>query len=100
MTKSKKIPSELSTQVMSLLQEVNGEFKVTDMPALVKLVQEYCQEYPELLDLIKVNEAALLDSFHKTGVVPPGVKIVQTSSQEGSNVTELKVLHSPRSTHD
>ena len=97
MTTNTNLPPELATLLMSLLKEVNGEFIITDMPALVKLVQEHGQQYPELFDLVKIDEDALLKSFHETGTVPPGIKITHTSTEEGSNVTELKVFHGPRS---
>ena len=90
-----ELPPELAARVMSLLREVDGEFEIIDMPALVKLVLAHSNEYPSLRKLIQINEDALVAHYRKTGEVPPGVKLVQTSSQEDSNVTILKVTHGP-----
>ncbi|MBI1398003.1 MAG: hypothetical protein GC151_18675 [Betaproteobacteria bacterium] len=100
MSTAKRLPPELAAKVMSLLREVDGEYEIVDMPALVDLILEHGQEYPSLRDLIQVNDDALLAHYRETGAVPPGIKIVETSTQEGSNVTELKVSHGPRSPHD
>lgn len=100
MSTPKQLPPELAAKVMSLLREVDGEFEITDMPALVNLVLAHGQEYPSLRDLIQINEDALLAHYRETGELPPGIKIVETSTQEGSNVTELKVMHGPRSPQD
>ena len=100
MSTAKQLPPELAAKVMSLLREVDGEFEIIDMPALVNLVLEHGHEYPSLRDLIQINEDALLAHYHETGEVPPGIKIVETSRQEGSNVTELKVLYGPSSPQD
>lgn len=92
------LPPELAAELMACLEEVNGDYYVKDMKALVTLVVEHGSAFPFLREFVTVNKDALVKHYEKTGEVPPGVKMVQTTTEEGSNVVGLNVLHGPRST--
>ena len=89
------LPSELGAKFLSFLREANGEFEVADMRGLLNFVAEYGQQYPALLNLFEINFEALGEHFERTGEVPPGVKLIKTTTREGDNVTELRVFHGP-----
>ena len=90
-----KFPAEIQAKLMSLLHEVDGEYEIADMKAFIEFVAANGAAYPELLAFVNINETALADHYETTGEVPPGVKMVRTTSHEGSNVVELEVVHGP-----
>ena len=53
--------------------------------------------YPSLMNLVKLNEPEVIRHFQETGEVPPGVKVIKTTTVPGQNVTELEIFHGPRS---
>jgi hypothetical protein len=75
---------------------VNGEFQVADK-RLLNFVAEYGQQHPALLGLFKINEEAVVEHFNRTGEVPPGVKLIKTTTREGDNVTKLEIFRGPQS---
>ena len=95
MTTHPEIPAALHSKLMSLMREVDGTYKITDMGAFLHLISEHAEQYPQLLDLVKVKEGALEQHYEQTGEVPPGVKLIRTTREEGSNVVGLEVLRGP-----
>jgi hypothetical protein len=49
--------------------------------------------YPSLRELFTIDKDALVEHFKNTGEVPPGIKLIHTSTEEGSNVTRLEVRY-------
>lgn len=50
-----------------------------------------------LRELITVNLDAVVKYYEETGAVPPGIKLIRTTTAEGSNVVGLDVLRGERS---
>ena len=89
------LPLELREQLNSFFQEVDGSFEVTDMPGAINFILEHGDKYPSLYDLIDVDMDKVVEMFERTGVLPPGIKLVRKTPIEGTNVTKLEVLHGP-----
>lgn len=86
------MPPELVAKVDACLHEdANGDTFIIDMPTLIDLIVAHGDQYPVLKGLVQVNEAAVAEHFARTGEVPPGIKIVEKATEEGSNVTTLRV---------
>jgi len=64
----------------------------------VELIAEHGDAFPFLRELITVNLDAVVKHYEETGEVPPGIKLIRTTTEAGSNVTSLDVLRGPRST--
>jgi len=88
-------PPEIGAKLMTFLREANGGFQVADMRGLVKFVAEYGDRHPALLSLLDVNEEAVVEHFKRTGEVPPGVRVIKTTTREGDNVTKLEIFRGP-----
>lgn len=95
-----ELPPELGKRLLSFLREVNGEFELVDKEGLVKFVAEHGKAHPVLLTLFKIDEEAAIEHFKKTGEVLPEMKIIHTSTPEGSNVTKLEVFRGPTTPKD
>ncbi len=95
MTTIQDLPEDLARRLMSLLTDTDGEPQVKDMPGLIVFIAEHCETYPFLLDLVNINEEEVIKHFEETGEVPPGIKLIGTSTEEGSNVTHLEILQGP-----
>ncbi len=54
-----ELPSEIVSKVLQCLREVDGEYEVQDMKALVDLIVEYGSKYPALYSLVSINEEAI-----------------------------------------
>ena len=93
----KTLPPELAEKVMSCMREDEEGYEITDMMGLVGLIVEHGEQYPFLRSLVTINKDAVVEHYQRTGEVPPGVKIVHTEAEVGSNVTKLEVLHGPKS---
>lgn len=89
------LPDTLQTQLMSFLGEIDGELQVIDMAGFVSFVVEHGENYPELYSLVSLNKRAAVEHYEATGEVPPGVKLVRTTTEEGSNVVGLEILRGP-----
>jgi hypothetical protein len=92
------LPPEVAARLMECLEEVEGDYRVKDMEGLVTLIVEHGPRYPFLYELVTVNKDALVKHYETTGEVPPGVKLVKTIAEEGSNVVGLSVIHGKPST--
>ena len=92
----RSLPPELLERFMSFLRDVDGQIEVIDGPGFVGFVMEHYNEYPVLLNMIKLNEEALTEHYERTGEVPPGVKLIKKTTREGENVTKLEIIHGPR----
>lgn len=87
-----KMPPELVARVDACMREdANGEYNIIDMPTLIGLVMEHGKQFPALRNLLQLNKDAVIEHFHQTGEGVPGVKITLVSTEEGSNVTALRV---------
>lgn len=90
------LPREVIERVLSFCTEdASGNQQVHDREGLVAFVFENSERYPALLNLLKVDEDRLTQHIQETGQVPPGVKIVKTTTAEGSNVTRVEIVHGP-----
>ena len=89
------LPPQIQATVMSFMREVEGEYEINDMEGFVLFIVKNMNEYPDLKNLLKIDEDALVGRYERTGEVPPGVKLVRTTQEEGSNVVGLEVLHGP-----
>jgi hypothetical protein len=98
MNTPRDLPPGIAARLMVCLEEVGDEYHVKDMKALVELIAENGSEFPFLLQLVTVNMDAIVKHYEEIGEVPPGIKLVRTTTQEGSNVVGLDVLHGPRTT--
>lgn len=90
-----KLPPEIGAKLMTFLREENGEFRVADVQGLLRFVAEYGQRHPALLDLFRLNEEAVVEQFKRTGELPPGVRVIKTTTRKGDNVTKLEIFHGP-----
>jgi hypothetical protein len=89
------LPPELGAKFLSFLREVNGEFEVADTQGLLLFVVEHGEQYPALFNMFEINMDVIVDHFERTGVLPPGVRLIRKSTREGTNITQLEVLHGP-----
>ena len=89
------LPIEIRSRVLSFCRDVDGTLEVADMMGLVNFILDNSQAYPALLNLVKLNEAELIRHFQETGQVPPGVKLIKTTTVSGQNVTRLEIFHGP-----
>ena len=87
------LPPDLAAQLMEFVCDVEGEYQVQDMQWLANFILQHQEEYPQLLNLIQIDEDAVVEYYKKTGEVPPGVKLVRTTTREGNNVVDLSVIH-------
>jgi hypothetical protein len=79
---------ELRRKFLSFLTEVNGHFEVGDTRGLLMFIVEHGKQYPALYNLFDVNEEAVIEHFERTGAVPPGVELTQTTIREDSTEGE------------
>ena len=92
------LPRELALEFLNFLRERDdGEFELVDKLGLIKFVAEHGKDYPELFNLFELNEEAVVEHFKQTGEVPPGIKLVETTTHEGTNLAEFRVFHGPTS---
>jgi hypothetical protein len=89
------LPEDIAKRLLSFFAETGGEPRVADMAGFISFVAEHSETYPILLSLININEGELIRHFEETGEVPPGVKLIGTTTEEGSNVTHLEILQGP-----
>jgi len=92
------LPPEIAARFIACLEEVNGDYRVKDNRALIELIAEHGAAFPFLRELISVNLDAVVKHYEETGEVPPGIKLIRTATEEGSNVVSLEVLQGSRST--
>ena len=86
-------PAELSEKFMSFIQvNPDGSTKVVDEPGLFDFVKEHKDRYPFLSKVFKLNEPAIEEYFNRTGKMPPGIKGIRQTTQEGSNVTKAEIF--------
>ena len=97
MERWRDLPPEIADRLMKCLRETDGAFEVADMEALLNLIVEHGDEYPQLRELVTINGEAIVERFLAAGEVAPGVKMVG-KTREGDKVTRLEVVHGPRST--
>ena len=86
-----RLPPELMQKMMSFMREDGDDYVIDDMKGFVEFIAQHVKQYPSLMKLVNFNEQALLDHFHRTGEVVPGVRIVSKETEEGSNVTKVNV---------
>lgn len=87
-----ELPPEIGAKLMTFLRETNGEFQVADMQGLLNFVAEYGQRHPVLLELVKIKEEAVVEHFKRTGEVPPGLRVIKTTTRDGDNVMKLEIF--------
>ena len=90
-----ELPPEIRAGLLRYFHVENGEFRIVDLKGLVRFIVEHGAQHPALLCLVKLDENALIERFQKTGELPPGVRVVRRTSQEGDNVTRLDIFHGP-----
>ena len=90
------LPEEIIQRVLSFCSvDADGSMAVEDMRGLVAFILENADTYPALRNLVSVNKDALTKHIEETGEVPPGVKLIKTTTIEGSNVTSVRIVHGP-----
>jgi hypothetical protein len=90
------LPPEIQERLASFIGDrVDGTPPEDDMRGLITFIVENADAHPALLNLVKVDEKRMMEHVKETGNVPPGVKIVQTSTVEGENVTKVRIFHGP-----
>ena len=89
------LPEDLAHELMSFITESDGGPQVADMPGFITFIARHADRYPALLGLINVNGDAVIRHYEETGEVPPGIKLIGTSTEEGSNVAHVQILHGP-----
>jgi hypothetical protein len=95
MSDIKDMPRDLAERFLALFTQTNGHTDVKDPLEAIKFIVEYGERYPFLFDLVDINEEAVIEHYQKTGEVPPGIKLIGTSTTEGDNVTYLEILQGP-----
>ena len=93
------LPPDIIRQVVLFCRDADGTVEVADKMGLLKFVSDNSDRYPALLKLFTLNEEAAIRYVEETGQPIPGVKMIKTTTAEGSNVTRLKIFQdSSRST--
>jgi hypothetical protein len=93
------LPIEIRERVFSLFtRDADGNFaECADEDGFYRFLADNISQYPVLANLVKINEAAVIEHARKTGDVPPGVKLIKTEQVEGQNVTKVRIFHGPAS---
>lgn len=94
-SKLDELPEEVARELMSFLIDVDGDLRVNDVSGFLTFVAHHSENYASLLELIKVDEEAVIAHFEETGEVPPGLKLVGKTTEAHSNVTHLQILRGP-----
>jgi hypothetical protein len=88
------LPPEVANKLLALVHEgADGSITVPDKDAFFSFVEEYGPKYPEIRELVKLDEAAVQKYYEETGRVPAGVKGTRIFKRPDSNVTELQVIY-------
>jgi hypothetical protein len=87
-----ELPPEIIRQVLAFRTEHEDGSQTTDTIGLVKFVRDNMDQYPALRKLIQINEEAVIKHVQETGQPVPGVKVIKTTTAEGSNVTTLEIF--------
>lgn len=96
MNKPDELPVEIVERLLSFCTtDAAGHQQVVDSKGLVAFVLENADRYPALLNAVKVDQDRLTRHIQHTGEVPPGVKLVKTTTEDGSNVTRMQIVHGP-----
>ena len=90
------LPDEIIERVLSYCTvDASGHQTVSDMRGFVAFIVENADAHPALLNLVSINEDAVTKHIQETGEVPPGIKLIKTSTAEGSNLTKVQIVHGP-----
>jgi hypothetical protein len=88
------LPPEVARKLLALVTEgADGSIAIPDKDAFFSFVEEYGAKYPEIRELVKLDEAAVQKYYEETGKVPAGVKGTRIFKRPDSNVTELQVIY-------
>lgn len=87
------LPPELAEELLNLVNADDQDLEAENNKALILFVAMHIEKHPELSDLFKLNEQAAIEHYECTGDIPPGIKLVKTTTREDNNVVELQVFH-------
>jgi hypothetical protein len=73
----------------------HGSVDVPDPRGFVDFLCENAQQYPVWWEFLQTDEGKLTKHIEETGNVPAGVKLIQKTEIEGSNVTHVRIVHGP-----
>ncbi len=91
-----ELPVEIVERLLSFCTtDAAGHQQVADMKGLVAFVLKNAEKHPTLLNALTVDEDRLTRHIQETGEVPPGVKLVKTTTEDGSNVTRVQIVYGP-----
>jgi hypothetical protein len=86
------LPPEVVKKLLALInQNSDGTIAVPDRDAFVDFVKEYGSKYPEIQEMVKLDEAAVQMYYEETGRVPAGVKATRIVKRPDSNIAEMQV---------
>jgi hypothetical protein len=95
------LPPDVANKLLALIHEAaDGAFTIPDQEAFMSFVKEYGPKYPQIQELVKLDEAAVRKYYEETGRLPAGVKGTRIFKRPNSNVTEMQVIHGSRSGED
>ena len=86
------LPVEVIQQLLAFRTDHEDGSQTVDTMGLVKFILDHVDRYPALLQLVKINEDAVIKHVQETGRPVPGVKVIKTTTAEGSNVTKLEIF--------
>jgi hypothetical protein len=91
------LPEDIQRRFLMLIHfHDDGTWECPDRRAFVDFILDNADAHPALLEFVCVDEERLMRHVRETGDVPPGIKIIKTSTAEGDNVTQLRVFHGPK----
>lgn len=73
----------------------DGSWECEDKRGFVNFIADNATAFPALLSLVQPDEEKIVQHVRETGSVPPGIKIVKTTTSSDDNVTQLRVFHGP-----
>jgi hypothetical protein len=95
------LPPEVASKLLALIQEgADGAVTIPDKEAFISFVKEYGPRYPQIQELVKLDDAAVQKYHEETGRLPAGVKGTRIFNRPNSNVTEMQVIYGSSSGED
>lgn len=69
------LPPEVANKLLALVNEgADGAITIPDQEAFMRFVEEYGPKYPEIQEMVKLDEAAVQKYYEETGRLPAGIK--------------------------
>jgi hypothetical protein len=88
------LPPEVTNKLLALVHEgADGTITISDTEAFMRFVKEYGPKYPEIREMVKLDDAAVQKHYEKTGRVPAGIKATRIVERPESNVIDVQVIY-------